>query len=262
LPVPQPLAKELTKANENVPPATPLLEWKIADLSPLDGPLSKDQPKTMGEEREWLIRYLLEKNGGTVSVNSMPAFDENAWICARQYDAASKDTATLYILVGQHMLIADDLLQKKDALQKQQGLAVSVQAARCARNKLKDNLLATAITDVYILPNLDLADEREWTMMSKTSILEDVIATYSQAKATEKLANAYKLFIASAPAHRADVARLKLAQLYEKQGQREKAVDSLNEIKPNGSVRGARSLIPKLQNDTKNGDSSKKGNRP
>jgi tetratricopeptide (TPR) repeat protein len=251
----KPAVPDLNTNKADAAHTEPMLKWTPADFSASSEPLPKLLPKDIEHEREWIVRYLLEKVGGTISVNSIPALDENAWYCARLYDAAAKDAAAVLKLVAQHLLIADHLLMNKDILQRRQGLVVAVQTARCARSSLKDMLLATAITDVYVLPNLDAADEREWVMMSKSGILEDVIATYSATKDSDKLAAAYQLFIEHAPQHRADAARLKLAQLYQKQGQREKALEYLNEIKPTGNVRGGRNSIPRLQGDnTERGD--------
>jgi hypothetical protein len=254
----QPSASIATVSNGKLPETKVQLQWNRDALPRADAPLAQPSAKSVAG-------YLLEKTGdGVVSVNAIPSTDLNAWALAGQYEALGSDALLLYRLVGQHLLIADHLLQDTDLAQRRRGLAFAVQAIRASRKQLKDYPLAAAIADAFLLPSLsETADERATEWLSRINVIEEACAAYKLARDPARQAIGYQLMLEYAPnRNAADFARYQLAQLSVKAGDGERALKLLNSIDPNnGGMAGLRRLIPGIERKFQSAN-PKKGTEP
>jgi pentatricopeptide repeat protein len=209
-----------------------VLQWSVTEFASKPAVAPGGDSATPERLKPWIVQRLLEGAGEQrVSVQEIPKGDETAWWCARQYDTASGDAKILNGQIAEHLLMADYLLNEKAESDKRRGLGLVLQASRCALIRLKDKELALAITDAYLLPSLQVADEKPTGWLSKRNVIEHAIRVYGETGQTDKLIAAYKMFIAAAPSkNAADFARIQLAQIHAKNGRFEEAKQFLSEM--------------------------------
>jgi tetratricopeptide (TPR) repeat protein len=198
----------------------------------------------------WIADRVIQKAGGErVAVTTIPLTDQDGWWCGTAYDTATNEEnpeSALFQSIGQHLLMADHLLKSGDIEERRHGLGIAIQAARGTVNKGKDFTLAVAIHDTYVLPNLDAADPRETVWLGKVNVIKESLGVFIKAGDTERMAKAYKLLIEHAPSHVADTARIKLAELNEKSGNFQAALQYLRDMTPENRA-GKANLIAQLE---------------
>lgn len=92
------------------------------------------------EIKQAMFRELFLKNGKHPSGNSVPKGTPWVWSW-EQYDAVpKKDQKTLYRLVAEHLLIADNkYIKSKEIEIRRDGLGLAVEACRCSTHRLNDH---------------------------------------------------------------------------------------------------------------------------
>jgi tetratricopeptide (TPR) repeat protein/DNA-directed RNA polymerase subunit RPC12/RpoP len=223
------------------------LEWNRSDASLSSSATATEESAA----KRKTVRRILEKSGTEkISIRAIPEADKNAWALARKQEALSGNPAKLYELLGEHLLAADHLLQHSERAQRQKGLAIAVQAARAARRLLNDAELAAAIADAFLLPHVEsAADERPYVWLSRDNVFDEAIAAYKLAGDVLRQTAAYQMMLQLAPnRNTADFARLRLAQLCQKEGDHRRALDYLKAIHAQpGGMSGVRRLIPGIE---------------
>lgn len=87
-----------------------------------------------------------------------------------------------------------------------------------------------------------------WEYLSKEGVIEVLVDVYANAKEAKKLVEAFRLLIVHAHnRNRKDAARLRLAQVLDREGEYVEALNLLGDIDESEGVGGARRLIPGLQ---------------
>jgi hypothetical protein len=215
---------------------------------------AEPQKPTLGETRQGIFKHLMQKSGRPPAGKAVPKSPAWAW-CSQQYETVPKQNPkVLYGLIADHLPIAETrYLRGKSSEERRHGLGMVSEAAQCASHLIKDHWLATSICEAYMLPHFDDADERHWKYLSKQNILEVIIDLYAEAANATKTIELFKSLIEIAHnRNTADGARLRLAQLLDKQGEYKEAVRYLKEIDDKEGVGGAKALIPVIEKKIKN----------
>jgi hypothetical protein len=132
-------------------------------------------------------------------------------------------------------------------MQKQRGLAIAIHTSRAVVDRFKDTKLAVAITNAYILPNVEVGDERSWVWLSRENVIERAITVYRDAKDNQRLIAAYELLLKYASNKNvADSARFQLARLHLQNGDKEKASQYAKEMDAQGGMSGGKKTLSGL----------------
>jgi tetratricopeptide (TPR) repeat protein len=212
-------------------------------------------PKTAtpAEIQQNIRRYLMRKTRRVAAGSALPAKTPWVW-CWEQYEAVPKqDPKGIYALVSEHLAIADRrYLNSKTVEERRKGLGMAVEACRCATHRLKDATLAVQIAEGYLKPHLDDADSVQWKYLGRQNVIEAIVDVFAEAKDAPKLIEAFKLLVRDAPnRNTGDAARLRLAQVLDRQGEYAEAIRYLKEIDDKEGVAGAKRLIPELEKKLK-----------
>jgi hypothetical protein len=215
---------------------------------------TKAEKDDRSEARKELFDYLAEKCGRKPSGRSGPPAGKlpRAWTW-EQYKTNEKNPKMLYYHISEHLQLVDKrYLSSKDEQVKRQGLGILVEACRCAYSRLKDQQLAKMICEVYLEPNLELADPRPWKYIAKPHIRELMASVYAELKDAPKLTEIYRKMVEEAPdRNTADGARLRLAQMLDRQERYEEAIKVLKEIDDHAGVEGGKRLISVIERKLK-----------
>lgn len=214
---------------------------------------AEEEPASPTGLRDTVRRYLSQKTGKTATGAAVPKGSPWVW-CAEQYEAVPKqDPKVLYGLIAEHLAIAEKrFLQAKTVEDRRKGLGMVSEACQCAGQRLKDDWLAVQICEGYLIPNLEAADDRHWKYLGRQQILETIADVYAQAKDADKFIRTLQAILENAHnRNTADAARLRLAQMLDKQGKYQEALRYLKEIDEKEGVGGARKLIPEIEKKLK-----------
>jgi hypothetical protein len=108
------------------------------------------------------------------------------WIDGRSAGVASDDKAR-YILLGEHLLIAQKLLESKDVLTRKQGYRIAGESANFAAAKITaDKWLLARIYEGFLLPQVSLANVEVWQDPSRSRILESAVSAFANADERDK----------------------------------------------------------------------------
>ena len=214
----------------------------------------EQQPLVPKESPQSVVRtYLMKKIGKAPAGSAVP--NKSPWVwCAEQYEAASKqDAKVMYGLIAEHLAIAEKrFLNSENADERRKGLGMVSEASQCASQRLKDNWLAVQICQAYMMPHFEAADHRHWKYLSRQNILEVMADVYAKANDPKQYIEIMKMLIDNAPnRNTADAARLRLAQMVEKQGDYKEALRLLKEIDPSEGIGSAKRLIPEIEKKLK-----------
>lgn len=169
--------------------------------------------------------------------------------CVKDYDAAKGDSRRLYQAVERHLAVAAELLRANRPPEvRRSGLGVCYFVARCTSERLKDEDLASAICQAWLMPHLDVADDRHWKLISRLTILQTSTMIYLEAKEFSQAEAAARIWIETAHnRNAADAGRLRLAQSLDAQGKIADAIVVLEAIEDQASLSGAKKMIPALR---------------
>ena len=230
----------------------------VSTLSPLVSPLLLT-PSEVKQSKAQIMRALEQKAGVAIRLAALPNSDRDLRWVEQGYEVA-KEPREKYWLVGQHLLMADTLLQSKYTDPRMTGLDIARIASNHIATDLGETRLAAQILQAYLLPNYTLAEESDWEMLSRAGIARSLAQAFQQIeddpnvplsekyKERANLIDAYRLQISvTQDEAKADYARWNIAKALERSFRYEEAIGYLQEVSPTGTQRNARKEIPRLQ---------------
>lgn len=150
----------------------------------------------------------------------------------RTNHAAASTYRDMYILIGQQLTVADRLLENEDLAQKQSGLVMASEAAAYAKNSAMNLWLAARICEGYLWPNLSLVEGTNKPPFTPDALLNICDQAFKDAGETDHVIRNYEFFIAKASRpQQADLARFRLARIYQEIGEDARALATLKQIK-------------------------------
>jgi hypothetical protein len=202
----------------------------------------------LGTRKAELRGYLQKRSGVRPEKPTIPRgkpFDYG--FCLKQYESVQGDKKKLYALIAHHLRLAEALLEQEPDDIKRSAVGVLLAAARCAADRLKDDVLAADLCEVWLLPNLEHAASQRWKHPSRQMLLEEATVTFGRDKRFKRMAEVARLWIeGTSSLNVADSGRLQLARALDGQGQTADALQVLTEI-TNESLKPDRDLIPALR---------------
>ena len=174
---------------------------------------------------------------------------ENVFIRAVRAEMAETHSyETMYALIGQQLRAADRLLADADRERQRIGVNFAKEACGHALSEAQSPWLAARICEVYLWPNLDLAEYSPATKERTQDILRLGKSAFSDADETKSLARNYELMITHAPDRRhADGSRLDFAELLERTVEFSRAAQCLNEVQEPEVLAAAQQKLARIK---------------
>jgi tetratricopeptide (TPR) repeat protein len=215
---------------------------------------------TPSEVRAEVTKYLRKKSGRSnfqagadlnLQTNLVPTL-------RAQYESVP-DYKTVYGLIGQHLHLAERLVNSSERPEQQAGLrALMFLAETAALEVAVDEWLAASICEGYIVPNLEKAiplprrrGQERGQELAPDAVIRFVLNIYRQAEAREKQIGLYETLLAKAQTpERADSLRLRMADALEIKGDHKQALDHLREISSANFTNAAARRIAMIEGKT------------
>lgn len=149
----------------------------------------------------------------------------------RTNHASAPSYNEMYKLIGQQLTIADQLLEASELEKRQSALVMASEASNYARNSAMNLWLAARICEGYLWPNFSLVEGTNKAPFTPDALLNICDIAFKEAGETNHVIRNYEYFISKTTRpNQVDVARFRLARLYEETGQDEKALATLKQI--------------------------------
>ena len=191
-------------------------------------------------------RYLQTRAGGGVAPASLDGPDA-AGECSRAY-AALPPGPQLYRALSSHVQCAERWLLEPDAESKLKGLDVLREVALCSVERARDKKLGIDLCKAYLLPRLDYASPDTGDKLSAANLLGTCLYVFGEAGADAERLQAYRLLLhMSEDENTRNATRLRIANIFESQGNFREAIRYLRGIDPEGAMGGARLLLQQLE---------------
>jgi hypothetical protein len=202
----------------------------------------------LGKQKAELRGYLQKQGGTRPEKPSVPVGKPaNYWHCLKQYEAVKGDKRRLYALIAEHLRLAEALLQQESVEVKRSAVGVLLAAGRCAADHVQDHRLAAEISELWLLPNLELAHPQRWKHPSRQMVIEEATLAFGRDKRYQRMADVAATWVEGAKtANLADSGRLQLARALDELGKTSEALQVLQEI-TDESLKPDRDLIPALK---------------
>jgi hypothetical protein len=159
----------------------------------------------------------------------------------------------MYQSIGQELFVAKRLLASGNQEHRREGVSIALAAARHALNYAMNGYVAARICDGYILPNLDLATDRNArSAFNEENLLGQCADIFRRNEERNNVVRVYELYQKSAknPA-RADWARSQIAMAYDQAGDPKRALAAWREIKDTNSFRFLSRRVQRWEQDAK-----------
>lgn len=221
-----------------------------------------DRPKSPDQVKRQIARFLKKQTGRDNFVTSVPTGITNDLVFERRRGATDRDrndrgrrrnldrpptvnalqehrkrmeTAgdykSIYIAIGEELWMAEQLLESKDALERQVGLLIAAEAEYSALNNAISPWLAARIAEAYLWPGVELAEASQIRGLNPETVLQVSDNAFQQAGETNNVIRNYKYLLnKSSNSNRADMARVRLAGIYEDMGDLEEALEHLTKV--------------------------------
>ena len=159
----------------------------------------------------------------------------------------------MYHAIGQELFVAKRLLESGNREHRREGVSIALTAARHALNFVVNGRVAARICEGYVLPNLDLATDRNpRSTFNEENLLNQCAEFFRRNEEPNNVIRTYELYVASAKnPQRADWARSQIAMAYEQAGDPKNALAAIREIKDTNGFRFLMRRIPRLEQDIK-----------
>jgi hypothetical protein len=159
----------------------------------------------------------------------------------------------MYHAIGQELFVAKRLLESGNREHRREGVNIALTAARHALNFVVNGRVAARICEGYVLPNLDLATDRNpRSTFNEENLLNQCAEFFRRNEEPNNVIRTYELYVASAKnPQRADWARSQIAMAYEQAGDPKNALAAIREIKDTNGFRFLMRRIPRLEQDIK-----------
>jgi hypothetical protein len=166
-------------------------------------------------------------------------------------DASSYEA--MYHAIGQELFVAKRLVESGNRDHRREGVNIALAAARHALNYVLNGRVAARICEGYILPNLDLATDRNpRSTFNEENLLNQCADFFRRNEEPNNVIRTYELYVAGAKnPQRADWARSQIAMAYEQAGDPKNALAAIREIKDTNGFRFLMRRIPRLEQDIK-----------
>jgi len=157
----------------------------------------------------------------------------------------------MYHAIGQELFVAKRLLASGNPDHRRLGVTIALTASRHALDYAMNGSVAARICDGYILPNLDLATDRNpRSTFNEQNLLGQCADIFRRNLEYNSVVRTYEIYLAGLKnAQQADWARSQIAMAYEQAGDPKQAVAAIRSIQDTNSYRGLFSRIPRLQQD-------------
>jgi hypothetical protein len=228
-----------------------ILHTAFADDAPATPEPSAANLREIAALKRGIRSRLQQKTGSRQqpTVPPSPTKPYDYYRCLTDYEAAKGDQKKLYQAIERHLALAGELLaQGREPDVRKSGVGVCYYAARCASERLKDRALAVDICRAWLVPNINVADERHWKLISRNTIAQTSTMIFLDAREFSLAESTAKLWMEQAHnRNSADSARLKLAQSLDAQEKTSEAIAVLEQIEDQASLSGAKKMIPVLR---------------
>jgi hypothetical protein len=169
----------------------------------------------------------------------------------RLREAASYEE--MYRIIGQELFVAKRLLQSRNREHRREGLRVAMSAARHAIAHPVNGYVAARIADGFLLPNLELATDRNArSMFHPDTFLAQCADLFRRNEEHHNAARVYRIQLARAQNSAGrDRARAQIADALHEGGEIREAIATLREIENTNSYARLLRQIPRWELDAK-----------
>lgn len=199
--------------------------WKVYNNQP-------KHPLTAEGNKELVQKYLQQRGERSeFKPNAEILKEKNPWNTLKAEYDAPPDYKTVYRSIGDHLAIAEHLLNEEQERQHINGMRLAAELCDVAIEIAVDPWLAARICDAYIMPNLDKIEEKPKNGPSRDQFMQIAGKIYRAAEETKRQVELGKAYLAqAAPGQRADQARWRLARTLEQNGEKKEALKYYREI--------------------------------
>jgi hypothetical protein len=159
----------------------------------------------------------------------------------------------MYRAIGQELFVAKRLLKSENIEHRRQGILIALAAARQALSDAVNGFVAARICEGYVLPNLDLATDRNpRSTFNEDNLLGQCTDIFRRNEEINNVVRTYRIAMnnAKAPAQK-DRLLERMARTYEQAGDAKSALAAIREIKDTNNYRNLMRRIPQLEQDAK-----------
>jgi hypothetical protein len=181
-------------------------------------------------------RSITNKNGKVKKIgrgkrNELGLPETSLSVYFRTNHATAATYGEMYRLIGQQLAVADRLLESEALAQKQSALVMASEAANYAKNNALNLWLSARVCEGYLWPNLSLVEGTNKAPFTPDVLLNICDVAFKEAGETNHVIRNYEYLIAkTVRPQQTDVARLRVARLYEEVGEDDKALATLKKI--------------------------------
>lgn len=209
--------------------------------------LSKDELAKRRAQLWWHLNSASGKPPDPARISCMTI--KTRYECQAQYEVLAQNRVALHGVLRDHLAFADAALrQATDPARRRLGLGIARQAVYCCMAKLKDLLLASAVADVLLLPNIDAADPRRWADLSRDDVLGTAEYVFRESNTVDKWERVCRWRLEEATLRNdADAARYDLACFLEQQKRYDEAVVQLLAVTTKDRSRAIHEMVRRIQ---------------
>lgn len=221
----------------------PELQGKEEDIAPIVDDLWEFQ-------RTWIADAAASGAGGSNSL--VKARGQLLTDAQEKLNKASSYDA-MYQAIGQELFVAKHLLESGNREHRREGVTIAMTAARHAIGYAMNGSVAARICEGYVLPNIDLATDRNTrSMFNEENLLGQCADIFRRNEEPNNVVRVYELYLENIknPA-RADWARSQIAMAYDQTGDPKRALAAWREIKDTNSFRFLSRRAARWEQDAK-----------
>ncbi len=204
---------------------------------------------SVGRQRQLVREHVQRQSGIRPDVPKVPrGKPADYYVCGDQYRAAKGNKKALYALIAQHLRLAEALLAQEDEKVRLSGLGVARYTLMGAAFHLKDQELAAALCEAWVIPNLDCAVEEISHPLRRDHVLGLCVGVVFEAGYFEQtIRYATRLRDVTIDRETADCARYKIATCLEKLNRIGEAAAELEGIHDASNIAPVKKRIPELK---------------
>jgi hypothetical protein len=173
---------------------------------------------------------------------------------ARQQISGASSYEAMYQALGQELFVAQRILASGNPEHRREGVTIALAAAQHALGFVMNGSVAARICEGYILPNLDLATDRNpRSTFNEENLLGQCADIFRRNEEPNNVVRTYEIYLAEAKnPQRADWARSQIAMAQEQAGNAKGALTAIHQIKDTNTFRFLLRRVPRLEQDAKN----------
>jgi hypothetical protein len=228
---------------EKTKASTPALQSKLEALEPMVSDLWDFQ-------RAWAAE---EQTLDVADPNALAKARAQLTAETRQKISEAKSYETIYKHIGQHLWVAERLLDGANPQYQRMGVSLALEASHLAMDEAQNGWLAARIVEGYVWPHLAVADQASRrSAVNLDNLLNECGNIFRGNDEFGNVIRNYKILLARAGTpQRADQARLQIARACEQSGDLKAALAWLRQIKATNEFAAALRWIPRLEQQLK-----------